>query len=146
VDLVVTDFSMPDGGRSDGQAMLQALRRNYPKVPVILATMVTNATTLNMAMRTGVRAGVQGQWRGWHPQGGRYRVEREDLPGPRIGALPAGCRARAIAVGAVAEGTGSSAAVCVGAFDHRDRRAVAAHGQYHQPATHFRDEETGHQQ
>ncbi|HFF3760954.1 response regulator [Stenotrophomonas forensis] len=55
VDLVVTDFSMPDGGRSDGQAMLQALRRNYPKVPVILATMVTNATTLNMAMRTGVR-------------------------------------------------------------------------------------------
>lgn len=56
VDLVVTDFSMPDGGRSDGQAMLQALSRNYPGVPVILATMVTNATTLNMAMRTGVRA------------------------------------------------------------------------------------------
>ncbi|KAG1320175.1 hypothetical protein G6F63_014390 [Rhizopus arrhizus] len=46
---------MPDGGRSDGQAMLQALRRNHPKVPVILATMVTNATTLNMAMRTGGR-------------------------------------------------------------------------------------------
>ncbi|KAG0753943.1 hypothetical protein G6F22_021234 [Rhizopus arrhizus] len=111
--------------------MLQALRRNHPKVPVILATMVTNATTLNMAMRTG---------------GGRYRVERRDLSGPRIGALPAGCRARAIAVGAVTEGTGSPAAVCVGALDHRDRRAVAAHGQYHQPATHFRDEETGHQQ
>lgn len=55
VDLVVTDFSMPDVDRSDGQAMLQALSRNYPKVPVILVTMVTNATTLNMAMRTGVR-------------------------------------------------------------------------------------------
>ncbi|KLN99419.1 LuxR family transcriptional regulator, partial [Stenotrophomonas maltophilia] len=55
VDLVVTDFSMPTGGRSDGQSMLQALSRNYPKVPVILVTMVTNATTLNMAMRTGVR-------------------------------------------------------------------------------------------
>ncbi|AWH37863.1 DNA-binding response regulator [Stenotrophomonas sp. ZAC14D1_NAIMI4_6] len=55
VDLVVTDFSMPGGKRPDGQAMLQALRRNHPRIPVVLVTMITNPTTLNMAMRTGVR-------------------------------------------------------------------------------------------
>lgn len=55
VDLVVTDFSMPGGNRPDGQAMLQALRRNHPRTPVVLVTMITNPTTLNMAMRTGVR-------------------------------------------------------------------------------------------
>lgn len=55
VDLVVTDFSMPGSGRSDGLAMLRAIRRNHPHVPVILATMITNATSLNIALRNGVR-------------------------------------------------------------------------------------------
>ncbi|AWH54076.1 DNA-binding response regulator [Stenotrophomonas sp. ESTM1D_MKCIP4_1] len=55
VDLVVTDFSMPAGGRPDGHAMLKALRRNHPDVPVILATVTTNAASLNMALRDGVR-------------------------------------------------------------------------------------------
>jgi len=55
VDLVVTDFSMPGGSRSDGHAMLQALSRNRPDVPVILVTMITNATSLQMALRSGVR-------------------------------------------------------------------------------------------
>ena len=55
VDMVVTDFSMPGGNRSDGHAMLQALGRNHPDVPVILSTMVTNATSLQMALRAGVR-------------------------------------------------------------------------------------------
>lgn len=55
VDLVVTDFSMPAGGRPDGHAMLKALRRNHPHVPVILATVTTNAASLNMALRDGVR-------------------------------------------------------------------------------------------
>lgn len=72
VDLVVTDFSMPGVGRSDGQAMLQALSRIYPKLPVILVTMVTNATTLNMAMRTGVRGLV---WKGSGVDGARKAVD-----------------------------------------------------------------------
>jgi len=55
VDLVITDFSMPGSNRSDGQAMLQALRRNHPDVPVILSTMIANATSLQMALRAGVR-------------------------------------------------------------------------------------------
>lgn len=55
VDMVVTDFSMPGGVRADGLAMLEALRRNYPDVPVILVTMICNAASLNMALHIGVR-------------------------------------------------------------------------------------------
>ncbi len=55
VDMVVTDFSMPGGNRADGHAMLQALSRNHPDVPVVLVTMITNATSLHMALRSGVR-------------------------------------------------------------------------------------------
>jgi len=58
VDLVVTDFSMPGGGRADGHAMLQALSRNHPDVPVILVTMITNAASLQQALRSGVRGVV----------------------------------------------------------------------------------------
>ncbi|CAH0287544.1 MULTISPECIES: response regulator transcription factor [Stenotrophomonas] len=58
VDMVLTDFSMPGGSRSDGHAMLQALSRNHPDVPVILVTMITNATSLHMALRSGVRGVV----------------------------------------------------------------------------------------
>lgn len=55
IDLVITDFCMPGCRLPDGHTMLDALRRRYPQVPIILMTMFTSATSLQLALRAGVR-------------------------------------------------------------------------------------------
>lgn len=55
-DVVVTDFSMPGGRRSDGLALLGALRRSAPALPIVLLTIMSFPDVLR-----GVQAlGVQG--------------------------------------------------------------------------------------
>jgi two-component system, NarL family, captular synthesis response regulator RcsB len=46
-DAVVTDFSMPEGSHNgDGLLLLDAIRRKYPRLPIIVLTMVTNVAVL----------------------------------------------------------------------------------------------------
>ncbi|KJV36118.1 hypothetical protein VI08_06500 [Luteibacter yeojuensis] len=45
-DAVVTDFSMPDGSNGDGLLLLDAIRRKYPRLPIIVLTMVSNVAVL----------------------------------------------------------------------------------------------------
>ncbi|MET0618293.1 MAG: response regulator transcription factor [Luteibacter sp.] len=50
-DVVVTDFSMPGGRHGDGLSLIDLVRRRYPRLPVVVLTMVNNAAVLQ-AMRT----------------------------------------------------------------------------------------------
>jgi two-component system capsular synthesis response regulator RcsB len=54
-DLVLTDFSMPGGQMADGLHMIGMIRRHWPKLPVIVLTMVNNGGVLNAILATGVR-------------------------------------------------------------------------------------------
>jgi two-component system capsular synthesis response regulator RcsB len=49
-DVVVTDFSMPGGRHGDGLALIDLMRRRYPRLPVVVLTMVNNPAVLQ-AMR-----------------------------------------------------------------------------------------------
>jgi two-component system capsular synthesis response regulator RcsB len=49
-DVVVTDFSMPGGRHGDGLGLIDLIRRRYPRLPVVVLTMVNNAAVLQ-AMR-----------------------------------------------------------------------------------------------
>ncbi|WP_433736990.1 response regulator [Pseudomonas putida] len=55
-DLLITDFSMPGNQHSDGLKMLGRVRRCYPAMPIILVTMLSNITTLKVALAEGVMA------------------------------------------------------------------------------------------
>ena len=50
-DVVVTDFSMPGGRHGDGLSLIDLIRRRYPRLPVVVLTMVNNAAVLQ-TMRT----------------------------------------------------------------------------------------------
>ncbi|MFM1713826.1 response regulator [Aeromonas salmonicida] len=54
-DLLLTDFSMPGDERSDGLAMIQQLRREYPELPIIVLTQIHNAGILQSLAQSGVR-------------------------------------------------------------------------------------------
>lgn len=49
-DLLITDFSMPGGQHADGLKMLSTIQRRYPKLPIILVTMFSSATTARAAL------------------------------------------------------------------------------------------------
>lgn len=53
-DVLVTDFSMPGGPQADGFAMLSLIRRRYPDLPILLLSMASNPSILNMAASAGV--------------------------------------------------------------------------------------------
>ncbi|CAJ1892155.1 TPA: response regulator [Aeromonas hydrophila] len=53
-DLLITDFSMPGDERSDGLAMVQQLRRDYPDLPIIVLTQIHNAGILLSLIQLGV--------------------------------------------------------------------------------------------
>ncbi|WCH26317.1 response regulator [Aeromonas salmonicida] len=53
-DLLLTDFSMPGDERSDGLAMIQQLRREYPELPIIVLTQIHNAGILQSLAQSGV--------------------------------------------------------------------------------------------
>src|SRR5688572_11942798 len=54
-DVLLTDFSMPGGQLADGLAMLEALRGKWPKLPIIVLTMMNNPGVLSSILATGVR-------------------------------------------------------------------------------------------
>ena len=53
-DLVLTDFNMPGGQIADGLNMLSQLNRRWPKMPVIVLTMMSNIGVLRSILATGV--------------------------------------------------------------------------------------------
>jgi two-component system capsular synthesis response regulator RcsB len=54
-DLVLTDFSMPGGELADGLQMLGMIRRRWPRLPLVVLTMVNNACVHSAILATGVR-------------------------------------------------------------------------------------------
>jgi len=56
VDVVLTDYSMPNGRYGDGIAMLRFLRRRFPQIKIALLTGVENGSLLREALNSGVRA------------------------------------------------------------------------------------------
>ncbi|MEG0186389.1 MAG: response regulator transcription factor [Stenotrophomonas sp.] len=54
-DVLLTDFSMPGGPLPDGQAMLAAVRRRHPELPILVMTMFNSLPSLRAALRLGVR-------------------------------------------------------------------------------------------
>jgi len=52
-DVVVTDFSMPGGRHGDGLALIDLVRRRYPRLPVVVLTMVNNAAVLQTMRARG---------------------------------------------------------------------------------------------
>lgn len=58
-DLLVTDYSMPDAtGAEDGLAWLGRLRREYPRLPVIVLTMIRNPALVRGMLAAGVNGVV----------------------------------------------------------------------------------------
>lgn len=53
-DVLVTDFSMPQGDSPDGIQMLDKLHRQYPGMAIVLLTMMSNAVALKSAIKHGV--------------------------------------------------------------------------------------------
>jgi two-component system capsular synthesis response regulator RcsB len=53
-DIVVTDFSMPGGRHGDGLILLELLHRRYPRLPIVVLTMVNNVTMLQTMRSFGV--------------------------------------------------------------------------------------------
>jgi two-component system, NarL family, captular synthesis response regulator RcsB len=54
-DLLITDFSMPyEDGSGDGLPLLKRLRRDYPKLPIIVLTMVHNPALTRGMLAAGV--------------------------------------------------------------------------------------------
>lgn len=54
-DVLVTDFSMPDGTQPDGLAMIGTIRRRYPDLPILLLSMDTNFGLLRLISESGVK-------------------------------------------------------------------------------------------
>lgn len=52
-DVLVTDFSMPGGRYGDGLSLIDLLRRRYPRLPIVVLTMVNNAAVLQTMRSRG---------------------------------------------------------------------------------------------
>jgi len=60
-DLLITDFSMPDGSDSeDGLLLIRRLRRNHPDLPIIVMTMIRNPALIRGMFAAGAN-GVVGK-------------------------------------------------------------------------------------
>jgi two-component system capsular synthesis response regulator RcsB len=53
-DVLVTDFSMPKGVYGEGLSYIKYLRRSFPKLPIVVVTMITNAALLQSIVSAGV--------------------------------------------------------------------------------------------
>jgi two-component system capsular synthesis response regulator RcsB len=53
-DVIVTDYSMPDGEIGDGLPMLQILRRRYPSTRIVVITIFDNPALIQSIRRAGV--------------------------------------------------------------------------------------------
>ncbi|MGC3965299.1 MAG: response regulator transcription factor [Rhodocyclaceae bacterium] len=54
-DIIVTDYQMPDADSNDGARMLRFLRQRYPRVPVIVLTMLSNPLVYRVILKLDVR-------------------------------------------------------------------------------------------
>ncbi|MHC8305651.1 response regulator [Pseudomonas sp. PB3P13] len=54
-DLVISDYSMPDGRLPDGLALMGYLRRHFNHIPLIVMTMLRNPCLLQALLKVGVR-------------------------------------------------------------------------------------------
>jgi two-component system capsular synthesis response regulator RcsB len=52
-DVVVTDFSMPGGRHGDGLSLIDLIRRRYPRLPIVVLTMVNNPAVLQTMRSRG---------------------------------------------------------------------------------------------
>jgi len=50
-DILITDYSMPDDRYGDGLHMLSYIRRHYPKLPVMVLTLIDNPAVLRAIQR-----------------------------------------------------------------------------------------------
>ncbi|WP_288101454.1 response regulator, partial [Pseudomonas sp.] len=53
-DLLITDYSMPYGRFPDGLALMGYLQRHFPRLPLIVMTMLRNPSLLQALLNTGV--------------------------------------------------------------------------------------------
>jgi two-component system, NarL family, captular synthesis response regulator RcsB len=53
-DVLITDYSMPDARYGDGLQMLGFLRRRYPRLPIVVLTLIDNPALLRAMQRLGV--------------------------------------------------------------------------------------------
>lgn len=54
VDMVLTDYAMPGGAFGDGMEMLSRLKSRFPKVTLIVLTVLTNPALLSKIVQLGV--------------------------------------------------------------------------------------------
>ena len=54
VDMVLTDYAMPGGAFGDGMEMLSRLKSRFPKVNLIVLTVLTNPALLSKIVQLGV--------------------------------------------------------------------------------------------
>lgn len=58
-DLLITDFSMPsDDAEDDGLSLIHRLRKAYPKLPILVLTMLSNPALAQTMMLAGVQSVV----------------------------------------------------------------------------------------
>lgn len=55
-DVVVTDFSMPEGSRPDGMPMIRRIRAMRPDTGIVVLTMLSNTAMLRSLLDAGVAA------------------------------------------------------------------------------------------
>jgi two-component system capsular synthesis response regulator RcsB len=55
-DVIVTDFSMPDGSRPDGMPMIRRVRAMRPDTGIVVLTMLSNPAILRSLLDMGVAA------------------------------------------------------------------------------------------
>jgi two-component system, NarL family, captular synthesis response regulator RcsB len=86
VDLIVTDLVMGDETGLDGLRLIDKLRRDYPNVPIVVFTMLTNGAMFRELCRLGVAA-IVGKEEAVSELGKisvRALVEKELILSPRI--------------------------------------------------------------
>ena len=52
-DVLVTDYSMPRGNYGDGMALLSLIRQRYPKLKIVVFTMMESAMIVHSALNLG---------------------------------------------------------------------------------------------
>ncbi|TCV92048.1 LuxR family two component transcriptional regulator [Luteibacter rhizovicinus] len=54
-DILVTDFSMPGGRHGDGLSLIDLVRRRFPRLPIVVLTMVNNMAVLQAMRQRGAQ-------------------------------------------------------------------------------------------
>ncbi|MBB3227867.1 two-component system capsular synthesis response regulator RcsB [Luteibacter sp. Sphag1AF] len=54
-DILVTDFSMPGSTHSDGLSLIDLVRRRFPRLPIVVLTMVNNMAVLQAMRQRGAQ-------------------------------------------------------------------------------------------